>query len=137
MDFLKELAIFATGDIIPSVEYRYALLNYYGALIQGAHTPEVDLLVKYHQSDGSGEFSPLQRKERLSLSQVVEIDCFSSAVLAYDDIHYDTTTHPCGPVASAILGVARKQTGTLLEAAKALCVGMEVLCRIGGRYGKL
>lgn len=131
MDFLKELAIFATGDIIPSVEYRYALLNYYGALIQGANTPEVDLLVKYHQSDGNGEFSPLQRKERLSLSQVVEIDCFSSAVLAYDDIHYDTTTHPCGPVASAILGVARKQTVTLLEAAKALCVGMEVLCRIG------
>lgn len=131
MDFLKELALFATGDIIPSTAYRYALLNYYGALIQGAHTPEVDLLVKYYQSDGSGEFSPLQRSEKLSLSQAVEVDCFSSAVLAYDDIHYETTTHPCGPVASSILGVARKQKVTLQEATEALCAGMEVLCRIG------
>ncbi len=131
MDFLKHLAVFATGAVEPPVEYRYALLNYYGAVIQGAHTPQIDMLVEYDLTDGKGQYSPLQRNEKLSLSQAVEVDCLSSSILAFDDIHYDTTTHPCGPVASSILGVARQQTVTLAEATEALCVGMEVLCRVG------
>ena len=89
------------------------------------------MLAEYDLSDGKGQYSPLQRTEKLSLSQVVEADCLSSAILAYDDIHYDSTTHPCGPVASSILGVARQQKVTLAEATEALCVGMEVICRIG------
>lgn len=64
------------------------------------------------------------------MADVALIDCFSSAVYAYDDIHFETTTHPCGIVISAILAFARKEQLSINEALNALYIGMETECRL-------
>jgi len=111
--------------------YKLAFLNYYGALLSGAHEEAITILVKTCTDYDEGHFVPIARQELMSLSNAVMVDCFSSAILAYDDIHFETTTHPCGPCASAILGISRIKRVSLHEALIALATGMEVECRIG------
>lgn len=57
-------------------------------------------------------------------------NCYASAVQAFDDIHFATTTHPAGPVASAIVGVSALTDVSTSDAAEALAIGMEVECRL-------
>lgn len=117
-------------EVIP--EYFYdAFLNYIGVTYLGSQHQAVSVVLKTLLDDYQGQYQPLFRKETISLSDVALIDCFSSAILAYDDIHFETTTHPCGPVLSAILALSRKQKISKHDALNALCIGMEVECRVG------
>lgn len=112
-------------------EYIYdAFLNYLGVTYFGSNHPAVSIVIKTLLDDHQGNYQPLNRKENLSLSDVVLVDCFSSAIQAYDDIHFETTTHPCGPVMSVILGLSRKQEISIDEALNALYIGMEVEIRL-------
>ena len=127
----SRLAQFASSSLfmVPQF-YEDALLNYLAVTLRGSHEHAVDVLIEALLEDSKGDYSPIGRKEKLSLGDCCKVDCFSSAILAYDDIHFATTTHPCGPVASAILAISRKQKVSLDEAIEALCAGMEVECRI-------
>jgi 2-methylcitrate dehydratase PrpD len=111
--------------------YRAALLNYLGVALAGSHEPSVEAFEKSRAALTPGNHTPLGRNENLSLADCVMADCYASSVHAYDDIHFPTTTHPAGPVASAILGVARLQEVQVGEAVRAMAVGMEVECRLG------
>lgn len=114
--------------IIP--EYYYdAFLNYLGVTYLGSTQPAISICLKA-LSDDIGKYYPFNRTEAVSLSDVALIDCFSSSLLAYDDIHFETTIHPCGPIMSAIFALSRKQKISLHEALNALCIGMEVECRL-------
>jgi 2-methylcitrate dehydratase PrpD len=90
----------------------------------------VEAFVAYCAADGRGEASPIGRTEALAASAAVAVDCLSSAALAYDDIHFETTLHPAGPVAAAIHGLARARKVGGRDALEALRIGMEVECRI-------
>lgn len=130
--FVQDLADFACepsgrGD---TAFYRLAFLNWFGCALAGSRTRAVGALAAFHAADGTGTAQPLGRTERLPVSAAVEVDCLSSAALAYDDIHFETTLHPAGPVAAAILGLARTRPVGGMAALEALRVGMEVECRV-------
>ena len=121
------------GRLAPKDEecYRAALLNYLGVTFAGSHEPSVEIFVQGRASVAPGTHQPLGRTEGLTLADCVMADCYASSAQAFDDIHFATTTHPAGPVASAVLGVARLQTVRVTDAVRAIAVGMEVECRLG------
>ena len=132
--FGEEIVGFALeGCLAPEDEshYRAALLNYLGAAFAGRYEPSVEAFVRSRAALDAGAHVPLGRSDPLTLADCVMADCSASSVQAFDDIHFATTTHPAGPVASAILGIARLQDVRVGEAVQALAVGVEVECRLG------
>lgn len=110
--------------------YKDAFLNWYGCTLAGAYAKMVDAAVNTFKAEGTNNvLPPVGRTEHLDIPKTVQIDCLSSACLAYDDIHFETTLHPAGPVLAAILGVARTQKVSGKEALQAFRSGMEVECR--------
>ncbi|SMF89983.1 2-methylcitrate dehydratase PrpD [Azospirillum oryzae] len=132
-DIGSVLARFATGfSGTQNLDYHVAtFVNWYGCTVGGTRSSTVDRAVRSCQDDGSGTFlPPIGRTETLSASASVLIDCLSSACLAYDDIHFETTLHPAGPVAAAIFGLSRSRPVSGADAINALCLGMEIECRV-------
>lgn len=128
--FMNQIIKFSLGTPKGDLLFYYdAFLNYYAVTQSGCHEMAVEIAVKEALFEGTGNYQPIGREEKLSLIDCVRIDCLSSAIQAYDDIHFSTTTHPCGPVASAILGVSRFKDVTVKDAIEALKIGMEVECR--------
>jgi 2-methylcitrate dehydratase PrpD len=115
---------------IPTFYYD-AFLNYMGVTYQGAKKQPVSIVINTLLNEYKGLYQPISRQEKLTLSDVAMIDCLSSSLLAYDDIHFETSTHPCGVVLSAILAYSRKEAISLKETLNALYIGMEVECLLG------
>ena len=130
--FGEELVDFIEKTDLQKIpEFFYdTLLNYLGVTYLGASHPAITVVINTLLEDHQGTYQPFNRKENLSLADVALIDCFSSAVYAYDDIHFETTTHPCGIVISAILAFARKEQLSINETLNALYIGMETECRL-------
>lgn len=130
--FGEELVDFIEKTDLQKIpEFFYdTLLNYLGVTYLGASHPAITVVINTLLEDHQGAYQPFNRKENLSLADVTLIDCFSSAVYAYDDIHFETTTHPCGIVISAILAFARKEQLSINETLNALYIGMETECRL-------
>lgn len=129
VDALIDFSIHTDFKDIPQFYYD-AFLNYLGVTYLGSKQEAIIQATKTILEDRQGNYQPLFRQEKLPLSSCALIDCFSSAILAYDDIHFPTTTHPCGPVASALLAISRKQKVSLKQFLNALCIGMEIECRL-------
>lgn len=130
--FGEELVDFIEKTDLQKIpEFFYdTLLNYLGVTYLGASHPAITVVINTLLKDHQGTYQPFNRKENVSLADVALIDCFSSAVYAYDDIHFETTTHPCGIVISAILAFARKEQLSINETLNALYIGMETECRL-------
>lgn len=130
---INELIEFILLNHVESIpEYYYdVFLNYLGVTYLGSKNSDIDVVINSLLDDHSGIYSPIGRKEKMSLSDVALIDCYASAIYAYDDIHFETTSHPTGPVMSALLAIARTQSISLKKILTALCIGMEVECRMG------
>lgn len=130
--FGEELVDFIEKTDLQKIpEFFYdALLNYLGVTYLGASHPAITVVINTLLEDHQGTYQPFNRKENVLLADVALIDCFSSAVYAYDDIHFETTTHPCGIVISAILAFARKEQLSINETLNALYIGMETECRL-------
>ena len=129
--FGKDLARFALAPA-PDVPrfYTTAMLNWLGCAMAGARQSATARVAAYCLTQAqSGLRPPIGRSERLVAPAAVLVDCLSSASLAYDDIHFETTLHPAGPVAAAIFGLARVETIPGDLALAAFRVGMEVECR--------
>jgi 2-methylcitrate dehydratase PrpD len=127
----KAVLDFAMTKANPKTDfYREAFLNWYGCVLAGFNTRMVEIAVQTFREEGtSSALPPVGRKEHLDIPKAVQIDCLSSACLAYDDIHFETTLHPAGPVAAAILGVARTRKVSGKDALCAFQAGFEVECR--------
>jgi 2-methylcitrate dehydratase PrpD len=109
-----------------------AFVNWVGCALGGAHHPTVDRAADAFRSiTQAGPHRALGRGDHHGIVEVVSLDCLSSAVLAYDDTHIDTVLHPTGPVAAALLGIARERAVSGEEFLAALSIGMEVECRVG------
>ncbi|MBQ9152958.1 MAG: MmgE/PrpD family protein [Solobacterium sp.] len=128
--FGEELVHFCVSEVnIDERFFRLSFLNYLGAMLSGMHEEAVDILARSCLNNGAGRYSVPGRNGQFSLSDAAEICCFASAVQAYDDIHFASTAHPCGPVASAVLAAAQLRPVSLKESLEALAVGMECECR--------
>lgn len=132
--FGERIAEFAVTAPLKSHNTFYidAFLNIYGCLLGGIEGGVIDVLAGFYNQDagGIGGHHPIGRKERMSIASCVAVDALSMAGLAYDDIQYGTTLHPAGPVAAAILGMARRTPISGTQAIHAFQVGMEVECRM-------
>lgn len=105
-------------------------LNYLGAAYAGSREPSVRAFVRSRARLSSGSFSPLGSEDKLTLPDSVMANCYASSAQAFDDIHFATTTHPTGPVASALLGALKIAPSGMDATMEALAVGMEVECRL-------
>ena len=96
---INELIEFILLNHVESIpEYYYdVFLNYLGVTYLGSKNSDIDVVINSLLDDHSGIYSPIGRKEKMSLSDVALIDCYASAIYAYDDIHFETTSHPTGP----------------------------------------
>jgi 2-methylcitrate dehydratase PrpD len=120
----------AAATSAPAGFYTDAFLNWYGCALAGSQHAAVERAVSFHRADAPSDLPPpIGRTERLGASASIAVDCLGSACLAFDDIHFETTLHPAGPVAAAILGLSRCQTVSGADALHALRIGMEIECR--------
>lgn len=114
----------------PQHFYRVAFLNFLGAMCSGSQAPGVETFARSRAILAPGAYVPVGQSDGLTLPDYVMAACYASSVQAFDDIHFATTTHPAGPVASTILGVAKMVDVSMADVAEALAVGMEVECRL-------
>ena len=123
---LARLSPADTGHLVDAV------VNWIGCSLGGAASPSVDTAVSAYLSlDPNRQYRPLGRTERLGLVDAIALDCLASAATAFDDAHPETVLHPTGPVAAALLGLARMRRISGRDYLAALHVGMEIECRTG------
>ena len=132
--FAKAILALLQQDIrtIPR-EAADLFLNILAVALSGAENSSVDIAAAYLQEECPGSYHPLGREESLSPYACAMLDCFSSAIHAYDDIHFETTLHPAGPIFSALLAEVRKEPVSLQAYLEAFLIGMEAECRFA-RY---
>jgi 2-methylcitrate dehydratase PrpD len=134
-DALSEYAVEAKLEHLTAAERARmvdAFVNWVGCVAGGAQTNTVAIATQAYVSLSSGAVhSALGRREQVGLVEAISLDCLSSAALGYDDTHLETVLHPTGPVASALLGLARTRTISGAAYLEAMFVGMEVECRVG------
>jgi 2-methylcitrate dehydratase PrpD len=132
-NFGDALIAFAYEDMQKEISPFYVdtFLNWYGCALAGSRQTAVERTISFYVMDAPSELlPPIGRAEHISASASIAIDCLSSACLAYDDINFETTLHPAGPVAAAILGLSRCRPISGSEALRALRLGMEIECRV-------
>ncbi|MBU6498261.1 MAG: MmgE/PrpD family protein, partial [Rhodospirillales bacterium] len=79
-----------------------AFLNWLGCTLGGCREPAVDSAVS---SLGalSGNCRLIGRDAKTDIAGAAFVNCLASSVLAYDDTHLATVSHPTGPVAAPLL----------------------------------
>lgn len=108
-----------------------AFLNWTGCVLGGCREPAVCAAVAASALTGGGSAATLiGQGGRSDLATAAFVNCLSSAILAFDDTHLATVTHPTGPVAAGLLAHAETQAVTGAEFLNALMLGMEITCRL-------
>ena len=109
-----------------------AFVNWVGCAVGGSNTPTAEAAVRgYLSINPDGRERSFGRTERFSLLDAISLDCLSSSSLAYDDTHLETVLHPAGPIAAALLGLARTRPLRGTDFIAAFFVGVEIECRVG------
>lgn len=112
-------------------EASRALLNIVGCMLGGCRHEAVErTIAALDPFSGPREASVVGRTERLDVFKAALVNCLSSAVLAYDDVHLATVIHPSGPVASVLLALAERNRIEGTELVHALALGIELQCRL-------
>lgn len=133
LNFGNALAEFALSAA-PNVNDHFsklAFLNWFGCTMPGAHEPSIEIFSSYYEEESPANIiPPIAREKGVNAAACAAIDCMSSAILAYDDIHFPTSLHPCGPIAAAIFALARIKKISGRDAVAALKIGMEIEIRV-------
>ena len=113
-----------------------AWTNWVACALGGSATSAMDAAVQGMLAMESGSsVRVLGRAQRFGVADAALLGALASTSQTYDDTHLATTTHPTGPIASALLAVADKlsQEGRPVSGARmlrALIAGMELECRM-------
>jgi 2-methylcitrate dehydratase PrpD len=108
-----------------------AFLNWMGCVLGGCREPAIQAAISASALTGGGTAATIIGHGRRSdLATAAFVNCLSSAILAFDDTHLATVTHPTGPVAAAILAYAETAPVTGAAFLNALSLGMEIECRL-------
>jgi len=107
------------------------LLNWLGCVLGGCHEPAVEIAVAAAaEAGGHPQARVFGHGLRTDLASAAFLNCFSSSILAFDDTHLATVTHPTGPVAAGLLAFSERQTVSGEDFLMALAMGMEIECRL-------
>lgn len=133
----RELAAAAVNtrfEALPEAVQREssrAFLNWMGCVLGGCQEPAVKVSVLADGVMGAqGPATVVGHAHKADWASAAFINCLSSSILAFDDTHLSTVTHPTGPVAAALLACAQTRAVTGTEFANALVLGIEIQCRM-------
>jgi 2-methylcitrate dehydratase PrpD len=119
------------------VHGRRAFLNWIGCSFGAARHPAVEALLGSLDDMGTLRDTMVIGRGRLADRQhAALINATTSSILAFDDTHQDTVTHPTGPVASALLAYAEHHMLSGSDFLSALVLGIEIECRLGNALSR-
>ena len=136
---MAEFAQALAWDALPAgvrTEAVRAWTNWVACALGGSATSAMDAAAQGMLAmDSRGAVRVLGRGQRFGVADAALLGALASTSQTYDDTHLATTTHPTGPIASALLSVADKlsQEGQPVSGASmlgALIAGMELECRM-------
>lgn len=132
-----ELARYATQSRFAALpenvrtEAARAFLNWVGCALGGCREPAVKLAAAtVAQLGGGPQASIIGHAQRSDVASAAFVNCISSSILAFDDAHLATVTHPSGPVGSALLAFSESRRVSGEDFLNAFALGMEVVCRL-------
>lgn len=112
-------------------ETARTFLNIVGCMLGGSQDEPVRIaLDAAAEAGGNPQATIVGHKQRGNVATAAFVNCLSASVLAYDDTHLATVTHPTGPVAAALLAYAETTPITGEEFVNALALGIEIECRM-------
>lgn len=133
----RELARYSAGSRFAALPERVktetarAFLNWMGCVLGGSHEPAVELASAVVAELGGGpQASIIGRPQRTDVGSAAFVNCISSSVLAFDDAHLATVTHPSGPVGAALFAFSETLRVSGEDFVNALALGIETQCRL-------
>lgn len=112
-------------------EAARAFMNWMGCALAGSLEPAVALAADSVAELGGGpQASIIGHKRRTDIASAAFVNCISSSILAFDDAHLKTVTHPSGPVGSSLFAFAEHNTVSGEDFLNALALGIEITCRL-------
>jgi 2-methylcitrate dehydratase PrpD len=137
MKITSELAAFASRSRFATLpdhvrtQAARAFLNWMGCVLGGSHEPAVEIArASVAEAGGHRQASIIGHGQRTDVASAAFLNCLSSSVLAFDDTHLATVTHPTGPVAAALLASCEQATVSGEDFLNALALGIEIECRM-------
>lgn len=134
----RELAHFAArsefGHLPEHIrlEGAHAFLNWMGCALSGSRESAVTLAAAaVAEIGGPPQASIIGHVQGTDIASAAFVNAISSSVLAFDDAHYPTVTHPSSPIASAVLAFSERTAVDGESFLNALVLGMEITCRLG------
>ncbi|NDB70047.1 MAG: MmgE/PrpD family protein [Methylocystaceae bacterium] len=108
-----------------------AFVNWMGCVLGGSQDPAVKIAVQTaFQSGGHPQSHIIGFPDQIDRAQAAFLNCLSSSILAFDDTHLMSVTHPTGPVAAALLAFSETLHLSGERFLEALALGIEIQCRL-------
>lgn len=133
----RELAGFAARSSFANlpehvrIEASRAFMNWIGCVLGGCREPAVELAAATVQElGGAPQASVIGHALRTDIASAAFVNCISSSVMAFDDAHLATVTHPSGPVGASLFAFSEKHPVSGEEFLNALALGIELTCRM-------
>jgi 2-methylcitrate dehydratase PrpD len=131
---LARLGVQSSYGALPAAiqqEVARTFLNFVGCALGGCHEPAVEAATAVAREEGGhARAAVIGHRFKTNLADAAFINCLSSSVLAFDDTHLATVTHPTGPVAAALLALAQQRPLNGRQFVNALALGIEIECRM-------
>ena len=128
----------ARGIPAPALAHgRRAFLNWMGCSLGAASHQAVDALLGSLNDMGTlRNTMVIGRGRTADMQHAALINATTSSILAFDDTHRDTVTHPTGPVAAALLAYAEHYPLSGRDFLSALVLGIEIECRLSNALSR-
>ena len=133
----RELAAYATGARFAALPDRIrteaarGFMNWIGCAFGGSREEAVAIAAAtIAETGGSQQSQIIGHPQRTDIASAAFVNCIASSILAYDDAHLSTVTHPTGPVGSALFAYSEKHAVTGEAFLNAFALGVEVTCRL-------
>lgn len=131
---IADYAVASGWDALPGAVRREAArawLNWVGVAIGGACEPAVANAARYVAAAGAGGPATLiGHGVRAPVAEAAFVNCVASSVLAYDDAHLPSVSHPSGPAAAALFALAQARGVGGEDFLAALALAIELQCRV-------
>ena len=112
-------------------EAARAFTNWMGCVLGGCSQPAVELAAAtVAELGGAAQASIVGHEARTDVASAAFVNCISSSILAFDDAHLATVTHPSGPVGAALFAFSQKQPVSGEDFLNAFALGIELTCRV-------
>lgn len=108
-----------------------AFLNWVGCTLGGCQHEIVETVDRtLGEFSGPADSTVIGRQRRYDMFLASYLNCISSSVYTFDDTHAEAIVHPTGPVVSAVFALAEWHGNSGADALLALCLGIEIECRL-------